>query len=127
MVVRAPLTNLPQAVAAAAAAHGAGASSVPVTGFESSKADSVRRTLYADAVSAAQRVPPPFNYLSLFNRGFDGPQGAPDVTVTANVAIRNPIAMRPRAFHVLTARARGEELWGRRRRALSPLSFFPPP
>lgn len=121
LVVRAPLANLQQAAAAAAAAHGAGASSAPITGFESSKADSVRRSLYADAVTSARqeaealaqamnvRLGRPteasvtmgpqglqFGYVNLFSRSFDGgPQNTPDVTVTATVVIRYPISMLP--------------------------------
>jgi uncharacterized protein YggE len=121
MVVRTPLTNLQQAAGAAAAAHGAGAAAAPITSFESSKADSVRRSLYAEAITAARQEAealaqamnvrlgrpteasvtmgpqgPQFNYLNLFGRGFDGgSQNPPDVTVTATVVIRYPISMLP--------------------------------
>lgn len=122
MVVRVPLANLRQAAAAAAAAHGAGASAAPITGFESSKADSVRRTLYAEAVAAARsdaealaqamnvRLGRPADaslvtgsqgapfggYLNLFGRSFDGgSQTPPDVTVSATVVIRYPISFLP--------------------------------
>lgn len=122
MVVRVALTNLQQAATAAAAAHAAGASSAPVMGFESSKADSVRRTLYAQAVTEARREAESLaqamnvrigrpteasvtmgpqgaqfgGYMNLFGRNFDGgPQNPPDVTVSATMVIRYPISMLP--------------------------------
>lgn len=120
LVLRVPLTRLAQGAAVVAAAHGAGASTVPVMQYEYSGADSVRRTLYAEAVAAARRdaealaqalnltlgrpvdatinlsnVQPSFAFDNLFARGFDpGPRGTPDVNVSTTVSIRFPVTAR---------------------------------
>ena len=117
MVVRVPLTRLAQAGAVAAAAHAAGASSVPVMNYESTVADSLRRTLYREAMETARRdaaalaqamnvtigaatdasiglsnTQPSFAFDQLFNRGFDpGPRGTPEVGVATTVTVRFPI------------------------------------